>query len=212
MQTDDLILDLAGRADEDDGGFVLPLWSAALIAPVLAAAVFMVLLGPRPDFVASLSTLRFDMKFIEAGLFALTMLAVMAALARPARPWRQRLRLILLPACVLLAAIGVELLVVPEGLWASRAIGQNAGNCLIAIPSIGAPVLALFLFVLSRQAPTHPAVAGAVAGAAAAGIAALFYAAHCPDDSPLFVALWYPLASLILAGAGAFAGGRLLRW
>ena len=44
------------------------------------------------------------------------------------------------------------------------------------------------------------------------GIAATFYAAHCPDDSPLFVAVWYPLAIAILTGLGALAGRFSLRW
>ena len=55
-------------------------------------------------------------------------------------------------------------------------------------------------------------MAGALAGAAAAGIAATLYASNCPDDSPLFVASWYPLASLITVAVGAVAGDRFLRW
>ena len=39
----------------------------------------------------------------------------------------------------------------------------------------------------SYGVPTRPALAGAVAGLLAGGLAASFYAAHCTDDSPLFV-------------------------
>ncbi len=53
---------------------------------------------------------------------------------------------------------------------------------------------------------------GAAAGLAARGIAAPFYAANSIDDSPLFVANWYPLASFIVAGVSYFVGARLLRW
>jgi len=38
------------------------------------------------------------------------------------------------------------------------------------------------------------------------------YAAHCTDDSPLFVATWYTLAVTLLTVAGAFAGRRFARW
>jgi hypothetical protein len=55
-------------------------------------------------------------------------------------------------------------------------------------------------------------LAGAVAGLAAGGIAATLYAAHCTDDSPLFVATWYTLAIAILTGTGAFAGRVFARW
>ena len=51
-----------------------------------------------------------------------------------------------------------------------------------------------------------------MAGAASAGVAALVYASSCPDDSPLFVATWYPLATLICMGVGALAGRRFLAW
>ncbi|MFM9815988.1 NrsF family protein, partial [Streptomyces scabiei] len=61
-------------------------------------------------------------------------------------------------------------------------------------------------------APTRPGSAGAVCGLAASGIAATFYAANCPDDSPLFVATWYPPAVAIVVLAGWAAGRRWLRW
>ena len=213
MQTNDLIAELSREAtSRPRKGVVLPFWLAVVVAPFAAFAVFMPMLGPRPDALASVAMLRFDMKFVTAGLLALAALVLLASLARPARPWRERLPVLLLPAAVLFGAVAIELSVVPEHLWETRAMGGNAMNCLIAIPTMGAPVLALFLFALSRQAPTRPVLAGAIAGLASAGISALFYASHCPDDSPLFVALWYPLATLILVAAGALAGNRLLRW
>ena len=53
---------------------------------------------------------------------------------------------------------------------------------------------------------------GALAGSASAGIAATIYATNCTDDSPLFVASWYPLATSIVVAAGAWAGRRWLSW
>ncbi|MFC6491272.1 NrsF family protein, partial [Nitratireductor sp. GCM10026969] len=57
-----------------------------------------------------------------------------------------------------------------------------------------------------------PALAGAAAGLLAGGLAATFYAAHCTDDSPLFVAVWYTIAVAMLALVGAAIGSRLARW
>jgi hypothetical protein len=54
--------------------------------------------------------------------------------------------------------------------------------------------------------------------AAAAGIAATLYAANCTDDSPLFVASRYPVATTIAAATGALlvirfcAGGGDKSW
>jgi hypothetical protein len=50
------------------------------------------------------------------------------------------------------------------------------------------------------------------AGAMAAGIGAAIYALHCPDDSPLFLALWYVMAVTAVILAGRAGGRRLLRW
>ncbi|MCC8951144.1 DUF1109 family protein, partial [Bradyrhizobium sp. Arg62] len=58
----------------------------------------------------------------------------------------------------------------------------------------------------------RPAVAGAIAGLLSAGLAATVYASHCTDDSPLFVATWYTLATAIVASVGALMGNRALRY
>jgi hypothetical protein len=55
-------------------------------------------------------------------------------------------------------------------------------------------------------------MAGAAAGLLAGGLGAVLYAIHCPDDSPLFVALWYVPAVALVVLAGAAAGSRVLRW
>jgi hypothetical protein len=57
-----------------------------------------------------------------------------------------------------------------------------------------------------------PALAGSVAGLLAGGIAAAVYAAHCDNDSPLFVATWYTLAIAGLALLGAIGASRFARW
>jgi hypothetical protein len=77
---------------------------------------------------------------------------------------------------------------------------------------IGLGPLAVFLAALRHGAPTRPRLAGAVAGLLAGGIAATFYAAHCTDDSPLFVATWYSIAIAGLVALGAICGRRVARW
>ena len=65
---------------------------------------------------------------------------------------------------------------------------------------------------LRYGAPTRPVLAGAAAGLLAGGLAATFYAAHCFDDSPLFVAVWYTIAIAVLTILGAIAGRLFIRW
>ena len=77
---------------------------------------------------------------------------------------------------------------------------------------IGVGPLAVLLLAMRHGASTRPSLTGAVAGLVAGGLAATFYAAHCTDDSPLFVATWYPIAIGMLAILGAIAGKILIRW
>jgi len=65
---------------------------------------------------------------------------------------------------------------------------------------------------LRHGAPARPAVAGAIAGLLSAALAATLYASHCTDDSPLFVATWYTLATALVTAVGALAGSKLLRY
>jgi hypothetical protein len=80
------------------------------------------------------------------------------------------------------------------------------------VPILSLAPLAAVLWMLRRAAPAQPTLAGAAAGLVAALSGATLYAFHCFDDSPLFVATWYSLATLAMVGVGALVGRRLLRW
>jgi hypothetical protein len=80
------------------------------------------------------------------------------------------------------------------------------------IPLLSLGPLACIIYALRKGAPTNPGLAGAVAGLLASGIAATLYATHCTDDSPLFLATWYSLATGIVTLAGYAIGARALRW
>jgi hypothetical protein len=41
---------------------------------------------------------------------------------------------------------------------------------------------------------------------------ATVFAMHCMEDSPLFVAIWYTLATGLMATAGRLIGRYALRW
>jgi hypothetical protein len=186
--------------------------AALVIGFAGSVALYFLLLGPRPDVVAACRSMRFWLKFVDSFAFALPTLLLTLRLARPDAKPRALALWLLAPFILLGAGVVVELLVVPQSAWMSRLVGANAMHCTIMIPMLAAPVLAALIVALRAGAPLHPAFTGALAGAAAAGIAALLYGSSCPDDSPLFVATWYPLATLICMGAGALAGRRFLAW
>jgi hypothetical protein len=199
-----------------DGREAVPMtraWTLALGGAVIVGALaFFAAAGPRPDFALAAETWRFLYKFaVTLALFA-TSLWALFALARPGVQSRRRLTALILAPCLLVASIAVEVAAIPTDQLGSRLVGNNAMLCLTFIPLIGIGPLAAFLLALRHGAPDAPSLAGAVAGLVAGGLAATFYAAHCTDDSPLFVATWYPLAILLLAAIGALSARLVVKW
>ncbi|WP_448951931.1 NrsF family protein [Labrys neptuniae] len=211
MKTDDFI-----NALSEDAPVSASLSRAFALATILGGAVsaglFLAAIRPRPDIGAAAETVRFLFKFVVTISLAISAGGLVLRLVRPGvRPGLWGLALAVAPA-LLIAAVVLELMVMPSSSWGTRWIGVNARYCLSLIPLLALGPLACLLYALRLGAPEHPGRAGAVAGLLASGIAATFYASHCVDDSPLFVATWYPLATAIVTAAGYFAGRRLLRW
>jgi hypothetical protein len=212
MKTDDLIRAIA----EDAPVRGLPPQTRMALAlaagAVVATALFGILLGPRADAVASLDSLRFLLKFVVTLSLMVAAAGLVLRLIRPGAPagtWR--IALLLSPGLLALG-VAAELSALPVSGWLPALVGSNARVCLTYIPLMGLAPLMLLLLAMRRGAPTEPALAGAVAGLVSGGLAAALYAAHCPDDSPLFVATWYAIAIAMLTALGALLGRRLLRW
>jgi hypothetical protein len=212
MRTDDLIRALASDGSRRRPSVGQTLALALLLGLAAAAAVFMVMLGPRPDIAAAAHTPRFLFKFVVTLALAVSATALVARLARPAARSRALAAALWIGPALLALGVVYELAAVPASQWAARLVGTNSRVCLSSIPLIAAPVLLAAIIALRRGAPTRPALAGAVAGLLAGGFGATLYAAHCTDDSPLFVMAWYTPAVALVVLVGALLGARLLRW
>ncbi len=211
MKTDDLINLLAQDAPVRMRiGKVLTL---AVVAGILiSGGIFFAMIGFRADIDTAMETVRFLFKFVVTIALAITGCAVVFRIGRPGASLRLWGWTLFLAPILLLAAAAVEMAVMPADSWSARMIGHNARFCLTLIPLLSIGPLACFLFALRHGAPEKPGAAGAVAGLAASGIAATFYASNCTDDSPLFVLLWYPIAIAMVTAVGYVLGKRLLRW
>lgn len=211
MKTEDLISALAA-----DGEHRTALGRSLLIALVAGAFVaggtFFAALGFRHDIGSAMHTMRFLFKFLVTLSLAAAAIGVVWRIGRPGVPLALPAWLLATPVLLLMAAVTIEMVVMPQAQWSARMVGRNWMHCLVAIPVLSIPTLAALLYVLRESAPSNPGLAGAVAGLASAGIAATYYASNCTDDSPLFVATWYTLAIMIVTLAGALLGRRLLRW
>lgn len=213
MRTDDLISALAAdaRAEASSSLSQRALVSLGVGAAVTALA-FLAMLGPRADLLAPATLAATAGKIAVTGAVALAGALAALRLVSPGAPVGRALWP-LLAALVGLAIWGVweTAMLGAEG-WRVRLVGSNASHCLMLAPLFALAPLAGFLAALRRGAPVRPARAGAAAGLASAGVGAAFYALNCTDDSPLFVFVWYSLATAIVMALGAAIGSRLLRW
>ena len=212
METDQLIRTLA--ADNAHRarpvGFVLALWLLAA-APV-SVAMLLAGLGVRPDVITAMHNPFFDLKFLVTLALAVPAIAISLHVSRPEVSLQGWAWLLLIPAGLLLTGIASEMMLPQRLPMMTRLVGNNSRLCMTAIPLMSLPFLAAALIGLRHGAPTRPAVTGAIAGLLSAGLAATLYASHCTDDSPLFVATWYTIATALVSAIGALAGSRVLRF
>ena len=212
MDTEQLIRTLAadGSHRVRPVGFVLAL--TLLAAMPISLAIFMMGLGVRPDVMTAMHNPFFDLKFVVTLALTASAMVVCLHLSRPEASLEGWWWLLLIPAGILAAGIVSEMMLPQRLPIMTRLIGSNSRICMTAIPLMSLPILAAALIGLRHGATARPAIAGAIAGLASAGLAATLYASHCTDDSPLFVATWYPIATALVVALGALAGAKVLRF
>ncbi len=212
MDTDQLIKTLA--ADNSHRGrpvgFVLML--ALLAAAPVSLLIFFAELGVRPDVMTAMRNPFFDLKFAVTLALAISAIAVSLHLSRPEASLRGFGWYLFIPAGLLVAGISGEMMMPQRAPMMARLVGNNSKYCLTFIPAMSLPLLAAALIGLRHGAPARPAMAGAIAGMLSAGLAATLYASHCTDNSPLFVATWYTLATALVTAVGALLGSKLLKY
>ena len=212
MQTEQFIRTLAADNAHRARPVGLVLALALLVAVPVSTAMFLAGFGVRPDVMTAMHNPFFDLKFVVTLTLAITAIIVSLHLSRPEASLKGWAWLLLIPAGILIVGIVCEMMIPQRLPMMTRLIGSNSRICMTVIPLLAVPVLVASLIGLRHGAPARPAVAGAIAGLLSAGVAATLYASHCTDDSPLFVATWYPIAIALVTAVGALAGSRVLRF
>jgi len=212
MDTDQLIRTLAADNSHHARpvGFVLAL--ALLAAAPVSLLMFVTELGVRPDVMSAMHNPFFNLKFAITLALAGAAITVALHLSRPEASIRGWLWLLMIPVGLLVAGISGEMMMPQRLPMMVRLVGNNSKVCMTAVPLMALPLLVAALIGLRHGAPTRPAIAGAMAGLLSAGLAATLYASHCEDDSPLFVATWYTIATAMVTAIGALLGSRVLRF
>jgi hypothetical protein len=212
VKTDDLIEALVEDRASLSMRPRMAITCAVVIGAVIAGAVFMMVMSYRPDIVQAAGTYRFLFKFVFTATLAVSAIALVRRIFRPEAVLGRWLWLIALAPAMLIAAAFAELLVMPSFTWLPGMIGISPVFCFFAICLLSVGPLLAFLAALRYGAPSNPGLAGALAGLASAGIAAAVFLIHCPNDSPLFVIVWYSLAIGLVTLVGYLAGRRWLAW
>jgi hypothetical protein len=212
MDTEQLIRSLAADNSHRGRPVGYLLMLALLAAAPVSLLIFFAELGVRPDIMTAMRNPFFDLKFAVTLALAISAIAVALHLSRPEASLRGFGWYLLIPAGLLVAGISGEMMMPQRAPMMARLVGNNSRYCMTAIPAMSLPLLIAALMGLRHGAPARPALSGAVAGLLSAGLAATVYASHCTDDSPLFVAFWYTLATALVAALGALMGSRVLRY
>ncbi len=212
MKTDALIGALASDALVERGTVAR---TAAVLVPasvLVLGLAFFPMLGLRANIGAGQVISAVAMKLAVTLPMAGTGLFLALRLARSNQAGPRIAHVLAVAPMILAVLAGGDLARFGLADWMHRMVGTNGWRCLILVPLLSALPLAAFLVVLRQGAVTRRTLAGAVAGIAAAGIGASVYALNCTDDSPLFIALWYGLSTLIVSAVGAFVSWRFVRW
>ena len=212
MKTEDLIGQLAGEPVADRRGIEGRAVTGLGIGFLIALALFLPVLGPRPDLMEAVQRPIVAVKMILPLLLGPVALLLALRSARPTTPAPAGVKALWLWPAVALALFLYAFATTAPGARAVAFLGHSIPICLPAIVVLSAPILIGLFRALKDGAPTRPARCGALAGLAAAGFATALYSTFCNEDSPLFYAVWYALGITIVTAAGAVAVGRYLRW
>ncbi len=212
MKTDEFINALV----EDQGaniasfGFKFVAWIASGLT--LSLMIFFMFLRVRADFSDLMTDPHVMFKFIFAASLLSSLLPLLVYARSPEINLLPVLRWLILPLLVLAGGVVFQLMTSRPDAWLSGMIGEHPMACLGNIPVLAIGPFIALLLILRSGAPTQPVLSGAAAGAISASLASFIYALHCPDDSALFVAVWYSLAIAIMTGFGAVMGAKWLKW
>ncbi len=206
--TDDLIHSLASAAGARRSAS-LQTALAVTAAVSLACALLLVVsvIGIRQDFADMAVRMPFAFKLVYTGSLVVGTLVVALYAATPGASASALYAL--LPAVILLA---VGIIFDPTAFPIMGRTETAVAFCVSSILFLSLPAMILTFVVMRKGAPTQPLFAGAVIGLLSASVGAMAYTIACKNDGTAFVAIWYTVGCVIMAGIGVVVGYRVLRW
>ncbi len=211
MKTDQLIRALVQDVTTPPVNAGTALRRSLPLAFGIMATGWLALVGIRADLMST--GLRAAVMKVALGvLLAAFGYAAAIRLSHPEQSMHGSLRTVVIVPILAGMAIVAELATIGSANWPARLTGHSVPVCLLVIPALAALPMAGAFWGLRRGATVHPATVGGFAGMGSAGLAIVAYGLFCDEDSALFIATWYLLASGVAALIGAAAGRIALRW
>ncbi|MGB3167633.1 MAG: DUF1109 domain-containing protein [Alteraurantiacibacter sp.] len=143
--------------------------------------------------------------------FSLSLLALavstLIVFGKPGRPWRVAMWVVAVPFVPILALLVLETIIAGP-----RVYGDTWVQCLTAMLVMSPIAFAGAIFATRALAPVNLRRAGLVAGLFGGAVAMTAYSPFCPERGMGYVAVFYILPILAMAGVGWLAGPKLLRW
>lgn len=213
MNTEDMIRTMAAdEMLEPPVESALP--RALAVGGLASVALFLVVLGPRPDLGEAFARSAVLLKPILGLALAGTGTFAVLRAARPGADPSHRLPMLWLAPTLAALAIAGALWSLPPDRWATAIAGQPGSllDCLLGVPLMSLPFLAAALHALRQGASLRPRLTGALAGLLGGGLGVVIYGFYCIEDSPLFYGVWYSVGVAVITLLGASLGARVLRF
>ncbi len=224
MKTEDFIEMLGTNLEPVRGGqFRKTLFIALAVAVVAASAsclTWCMLIMPAMPIMPTMPSDAMSWRHVGFTAIALVLTLGLAGvgarvLFRSARPGLPARRPIILMGVLFLVVVSgaiVALAVIDPAARSTMILGGQGGTCLICIPMFAVIPFVAFIWALRKGAPTHLALAGAIAGLVAGALGAAAVVVNQTADSLPLIALWYGGPIALCALVGGILGPRLLRW
>lgn len=205
--TDSLIDQLAKAGAMPPEGalmrFILPLLVGAALCLTGTSLVLDGAFGSTATngFSALIVKWGFSLAVLLSSAFALW------AMGKPGRRTSGALYALSVPFVLVAALLVLDLLV-----GNSPFPGETWRTCLAAMAMMSPIAFASAIMAARWLAPTKLHQAGAAAGLFGGAVAMTAYSPYCPEHGMLYMAVFYCLPMLAMAGLGWLLGPRLLRW
>ena len=213
MRTEELIAALASDARAVDPARADRRFFAWLAGgSALALLAMLLLMGPRADLAAAVSLPMFWVKLAFPASLMIAAALVLRRLGYPGMRLRRMPFALAVPVLVVWGLASLALFSAPAGTRVPMVMGSTWAVCLVSVALLSLPAGILAFMAARTLAPTRLTLAGAAAGLFAGSAGAWAYALHCPELQAPFLAVWYLIAMLVPAAAGALLGRAVLHW